>query len=73
VTLNPGDILVSDRSAFGGGGGIIRVDPVTGTQTLVSAASSIEPSMQIKFGGIGDAEACRTLELFGTRVMPEFA
>ena len=30
-----------------------------------------EPSMQINFGGIGDAEASRTLELFAGRVMPK--
>jgi len=31
-----------------------------------------EPSMQINFGGIGDKEALRTLELFASRVMPTF-
>ena len=31
-----------------------------------------EPSMQINFGGISDAEAFRTLELFASRVMPNF-
>jgi len=31
-----------------------------------------EPSMQINFGGIGDPEALRTLELFASRVMPKF-
>lgn len=37
MTLDPnGDILVSDRDAFGGDGGIIRVDPVTGVRTTVS-------------------------------------
>ena len=30
-----------------------------------------EPSMQINFGGIGHAEASRTLELFAGRVMPK--
>jgi len=32
-----GQILVSDRSAFGGTGGVISVDPVTGKETKVSA------------------------------------
>jgi natural product biosynthesis luciferase-like monooxygenase protein len=32
----------------------------------------IEPSMQINFGGMSDAEAFRTLELFATHVMPKF-
>ncbi len=31
-----------------------------------------EPSMQINFGGISDTEAGRTLELFGTRILPKF-
>ena len=31
-----GNILVSDQGAFGGTGGIIRVDPVTGVRTTVS-------------------------------------
>ena len=30
-----------------------------------------EPSLQINFGGIGHAEASRTLELFAGRVMPK--
>jgi len=36
------------------------------------AFGAIEPSMQINFGGSSDAEAFRTLELLGTRVMPHF-
>jgi len=32
-----------------------------------------EPSMQVNFGGIGDAEALRTIELFARGVMPAFA
>jgi sugar lactone lactonase YvrE len=32
-----GSILVSDSEAFGGGGGIIRVDPGTGVRTTVSS------------------------------------
>lgn len=31
-----------------------------------------EPSLQVTFGGMGDSEALRTLELFATCVMPEF-
>ena len=37
VTLNAGDILVADFNAFGGSGGVIRVDPTTGAQTEVSS------------------------------------
>jgi hypothetical protein len=33
----PGDILVADPDAFGGTGGVIRVDPATGARTTVSA------------------------------------
>jgi sugar lactone lactonase YvrE len=37
VTLAPdGAILVADRAAFAGTGGVIRVDPVTGARTAVS-------------------------------------
>lgn len=32
----------------------------------------VEPSMQINMGGATDAESMRTLELFGTKVMPHF-
>jgi len=32
-----GDILVADRFAFGGTGGVIRVDPASGARTAVSA------------------------------------
>ena len=31
-----------------------------------------EPSMQVNFGGIGEAEALRTIELFAAGVMPAF-
>jgi natural product biosynthesis luciferase-like monooxygenase protein len=31
-----------------------------------------EPSLQITFGGIGDAEALRTIELFASHIMPVF-
>ena len=39
----------------------------------VDVFGEFEPSMQINFGGIGDAEALRTLELLASRVMPRFA
>ena len=37
VTVNPGDIFVTDLLAFGGASGVIRVDPATGVETPVSA------------------------------------
>ncbi len=36
----------------------------------IDVFGEFEPSMQINFGGIGDKEALRTLELFASRVMP---
>jgi alkanesulfonate monooxygenase SsuD/methylene tetrahydromethanopterin reductase-like flavin-dependent oxidoreductase (luciferase family) len=39
----------------------------------IEAFGEIEPSMQINFGGSGDEEALRTLELFAGRVMPRFS
>jgi len=39
----------------------------------VNAFGEIEPSMQINFGGIGEDEAARTLELFAKHVMPRFS
>jgi alkanesulfonate monooxygenase SsuD/methylene tetrahydromethanopterin reductase-like flavin-dependent oxidoreductase (luciferase family) len=39
----------------------------------IEVFGEIEPSMQINFGGIGDEEALRTLELFADRVMPRFS
>jgi len=39
----------------------------------VDAFGEIEPSMQINFGGIGEDEAARTLELFAKHVMPRFS
>ena len=47
-----GDILVSDQNAFGGGGGVIRVDPVTGVRTPVTqnAAPPGAPFFDAPFG-----------------------
>jgi hypothetical protein len=36
VPINPGDILVADRDAFGGPEAVIHVDPVTGVQTMIT-------------------------------------
>jgi len=38
----------------------------------VDLFGEIEPSLQVNFGGMSDAEAFRTLELLATRVMPAF-
>ena len=42
VLLRPGDIIVADRSAFGGQGGIIHVDPNSGVQTIVSSGGDFD-------------------------------
>jgi natural product biosynthesis luciferase-like monooxygenase protein len=39
----------------------------------VEAFGEIEPSVQINFGGIGEMEASRTLDLLADRVMPKFS
>jgi natural product biosynthesis luciferase-like monooxygenase protein len=41
-------------------------------RACIAAFGSIEPSMQINFGGAQDAEAFRTLDLFATKIMPRF-
>jgi hypothetical protein len=38
--LNPGDIVVVDLRAFGGSGGLIRVDPVTGAQAPIAGGGN---------------------------------
>ncbi len=47
-----GDLLVVDDLAFGGGGGVIRVDPATGARSAVSANGSPAggPSFEAPFG-----------------------
>jgi sugar lactone lactonase YvrE len=52
VTLNPGDILVSD-GAFGTGA-VILVDPVTGAQTTVSTGGSLGGLWGITLDANGD-------------------
>src|SRR2546427_12225835 len=44
-TLPAGTILVADEDAFGGSGGVIRVNPTTGAQTVVSSGGNfVEPT-----------------------------
>lgn len=54
VTLNPGDILVADLNAFGGPGGIFRVDPNTGAQTVVSSGGYFIGPAGIAIAANGD-------------------
>jgi uncharacterized repeat protein (TIGR01451 family) len=45
VTINPGDILAVDPGSVGGSGAVIRIDPATGVQTVVSSRGLFqEPS-----------------------------
>ncbi len=45
-----GDILVADEDAFGGTGGVIRVDPVTGARTTVTSNATGGPALADPFG-----------------------
>ncbi len=54
VSLNPGDILVADSSDFGGSAGVIRVDPETGAQTVVSSGGVFVNPAGIAIAANGD-------------------
>jgi sugar lactone lactonase YvrE len=53
ATADPGDIIVADHEAFGGTGGLIRVDPESGIRTQISSNSF--PEGPPTFGGPGAA------------------
>jgi sugar lactone lactonase YvrE len=61
-----GDILISDFQAFGGTGGIIRVDPVTGVRTTVSENAA--PAGGPPFANPGDllVEPCGDILVVGS-------
>jgi sugar lactone lactonase YvrE len=61
-----GSLLVSDRDAFGGDGGIIRVDPVTGKRTTLSSNTS--PAGGPAFRDPGDlvVESCGAILITDT-------
>lgn len=50
VTINPGDILVSDLTT----NAVIQVNPVTGTQTLVSQGENLNVPWGIKITATND-------------------
>src|SRR6266540_1747499 len=55
IALAPnGDLLVVDVDAFGGSGGVIRVDPATGAQTVVSSGGFFVDPVEIALAGNGD-------------------
>jgi alkanesulfonate monooxygenase SsuD/methylene tetrahydromethanopterin reductase-like flavin-dependent oxidoreductase (luciferase family) len=62
-----------DKIVAGGGAFVGTPEDVIGQiRACVDAFGAIEPSMQINFGGSKDTEAFRTLELFASKVMPQF-
>jgi len=62
-----------EKIVANGGAFVGTPDEVTEQVRACAAAfGRIEPSMQINFGGSSDQEAFRTLELFGSQVMPRF-
>jgi sugar lactone lactonase YvrE len=70
LTLDPnGDLLVSDRMAFGGTGGIIRVNPITGVRTTVSSnATGAGPSFQAPGDLVFDCGAILVNDFFAQAV-----
>ena len=62
------DRIIEQNGAFVG----TPDEVVAQVRQCQDAFGSIEPSMQINFGGSTDAEAFRTLELVGSSVMPHF-
>jgi alkanesulfonate monooxygenase SsuD/methylene tetrahydromethanopterin reductase-like flavin-dependent oxidoreductase (luciferase family) len=63
------DSMVRNRQALIG----TPDDVVDQLRYHIEVFGEFEPSMQINFGGAGEAEAGRTLELFARHVMPHFA
>jgi sugar lactone lactonase YvrE len=47
VVINPGDILVVDANSFNGNGGIFKVDPATGAQTLIATGGFLQEPVAI--------------------------
>ena len=54
VTINPGDILVVDGNALGGSGGIFKIDPATGAQTIVSSGGFFQEPVGIVIEASGN-------------------
>src|SRR6267143_4694501 len=51
VTINPGDILVSDANS--GGGAVLRIDPTSGAQSVVSRGGSLSQPVALAIEGDG--------------------
>lgn len=54
ATVRAGDIIVVDQSAFGGPGGVIRVDPVTSVQEVVSSGGLLVDPRGVAIDSCGD-------------------
>src|SRR6267143_2998042 len=54
VTINPGDILVTDAVGSGGGGAIVRIDPTSGAQTMVSQGGSLAQPVALAIEADGE-------------------
>jgi alkanesulfonate monooxygenase SsuD/methylene tetrahydromethanopterin reductase-like flavin-dependent oxidoreductase (luciferase family) len=68
ILATTADKIIAQNAAFVG----TPEDVVEQVQKCRDAFGTIEPSMQINFGGSSDAEAFRTLDLLGSRVLPHF-
>ncbi len=62
------DSLREGRVAFVG----TPAEVVEQVQFVVDTFGEVEPSMQVNFGGMAQAEALRTVELFARELMPAF-
>jgi len=68
LATTPESMIAQDAAFVGTPEDVIRQ-----VEKSIAKFGTIEPSMQINFGGSSDAECFRTLELVGTKVLPHFA
>jgi alkanesulfonate monooxygenase SsuD/methylene tetrahydromethanopterin reductase-like flavin-dependent oxidoreductase (luciferase family) len=68
IRAQSAETLIDGKVAFVG----TPAEVVEQVRFVREVFGEVEPSMQINFGGIGAAEATRTLELFAREVMPAF-
>ncbi len=67
IATKPDDVIEKGGAYVG-----TPEDVIAQVRASVERFGEVEPSMHINMGGATDAESMRTLELFGTRVMPAF-
>ena len=68
LATTPAKIIENGGAYVGSPGEVIEQ-----VRSSIESFGSVEPSMQINFGGSSDRDALRTLELFAREVMPAFA